>query len=337
MKRHVTILLCLLAAACAGIPGDKGERPGWIDGQSEKYPPASYLTGQGSATTAQDASDRARSELAKQFEVAVRERSQQSQQFSSRQNGGDSEQSLEQKISRQLITSTSQSLQGVQIAEQWRDEATNLHHALAVLSRNRARHQFEQEIGALDEQSRQWLRRAEAESVPLRRAAYVQQAIAAQQRRAAVQSSLQVVDTSGRGQPPRISLPELERSRDALLNRITLQPGASGEMAADLAEFLGAAGAGAGFRIADAGEADYRLLARTLLDPVIEENGWYWLRGTLQLGLVDDGGNEIGVRRWELKASSTSVERTRQRLLDDMNTLLEDELRETLLGFAVQP
>ena len=336
MKRYATILLCLFAAACASTPDDGG-RPDWIDGQSGQYPQALYLSGQGSALTPQDAKDRARSELAKQFEVAVRERGQQSQTFSSQQAGGESIQTLDQKISRRLLTSTSKSLQGVQIAEQWRDAVNDQHYALAVLSRGRARFQFEQEISALDDQSQRWLRQAEGENTPLKRAGFVQQAIAAQQQRIVVQSSLQVVDASGRGKPPVMSLAELERSRDTLLNRITLLPSASGALAPDLTNLLSAASAGAGFKIGNSGETDYRLLLEAQLDPVIEQSGWYWMRGTLQLNLVDNAGNDIGVKRWELKASSTSVERTQQRLLSDTDALLKDELRETVLGFAVKP
>ncbi len=336
MKRYATILLCLFATACASTPDD-GVRPDWIDGQSGQYPQALYLSGQGSALTPQDAKDRARSELAKQFEVAVRERGQQSQTFSSQQADGESIQTLDQKISRRLLTSTSKSLQGVQIVEQWRDAANDQHYALAVLSRGRARFQFEQEISALDDQSQQWLRRAEGENTPLKRAGLVQQAIAAQQQRIVVQSSLQVVDNSGRGKPPVMSLAELERSRDALLNRITLLPSASGALAPELTELLSAASAGAGFKIGNSAEADYRLMLEAQLDPVIEQSGWYWMRGTLQLNLVDNAGNDIGVERWELKASSTSVERTQQRLLSDIDALLKDELRETVLGFAVKP
>jgi hypothetical protein len=337
MKRYATMLLCLFAAACASTPDNESGRPDWIDGQSKQYPSALYLSGQGSALSAQDARDRARGELAKQFEVAVREHSQQSQTFSSQQSGVESMQSLNQKISRQLLTYTSQSLQGVQIVELWQDEANNQHHALAVLSRNRARHQFEQEIRALDDQSQQWLRQAEVENTLLKRAAFVQQAIAAQQQRGVVQSSLQVVDAIGRGKPPVMSLAELERSRDALLNRITLLPTASGEMAPDLTNLLSAASASAGFKVTNSTQADYRLNVRALLDPVIEQSGWYWIRGTLQLNLVDNDGNDIGVKRWPLKASSTTVERAQQRLLSDVDALLKDEFRETLLGFAVWP
>ncbi|HEY5739919.1 MAG TPA: LPP20 family lipoprotein [Gammaproteobacteria bacterium] len=337
MKRHATLLLCLLAAACASTPGGDGARPDWIDGQSSEYPQALFLSGQGSALTPQDAKDRARSELAKQFEVAVRERSQQAQTFSSQQTGDESVQSLEQRVSRQLLTSTAKSLQGVQIAEQWHDQSSGQYHALAVLSRSRARLQFEQEIAALDDRSRQWLRRAENEDMLLKRAGCVQQAIAAQQQRSVVQSSLQVVDASGRGQPSVISLAELERSRDTLLSRITLQPSASGAMASELSNLLSAATASAGFKVTDSTRGDYRLLAQALLDPVIEQDGWYWIRGTLQLKLVNDAGNDIGVKRWELKASSTNVERARQRFLSDTDALLKDELRQVLLGFAVKP
>ena len=109
----------------------------------------------------------------------------------------------------------------------------------------------------------------------------MQQAIAAQQQRIVVQSSLQVVDTSGRGKPSVMSLAELEQSRDALVNKITLQPSASGAMAPDLTTLLSAASAGAGFKVGNATDADYRLLLRAQLDPVIEQSGWYWIRGTL--------------------------------------------------------
>lgn len=337
MKRYVTIFFCLLAVGCASTPGGEGGRPDWIDGQSSQYPPAMYLSGQGSALTAQDAKDRARSELAKQFEVAVRERGQQSQTFSSQQAGDEGTQSFEQKVSRSLLTSTSKSLRGVQIVEQWHDEANDRHHALAVLSRGRARLQFEQEIGALDAQSRQYLLQAEKQSLPLERAGLVQRAIDAQRQRIVLQSSLRVVDSSGRGQPPTLSLAELERSRDTLLDAITLQPSASGDLGPDLYNLLSAACAGAGFRLAGSGPSDYRLQLQAQLDPVIEQDGWYWIRGTLQLSLVDAAGNDVGVERWELKASSTTVERTRQRLLSNTADRLNGELRQTLLGFAVGP
>lgn len=338
MKSNVAIfaVLTLLITACSFTPDNSDSPPDWVNGQSKKYASALYLSGQGSAPSLNDAKDRARSDLAKQFEVAIKEHGQQSQVFTSEQANGETMRSLDQRITRQLLTYTSRTLQGVEIVEQWQDQSRDMYYALAVLSRNKARQQFEQNIRTLDQQSSQRLLQAEAETSQLRRASLVQQAIDSQQQRIVVQSSLQVVDLSGRGKPPTLSLSELIRSRDALLQDISIQPAANGDMATELAKSLSGAIAGAGFSIENTNRADYRLTVRTLLDPVFEDNGWYWLRGTLEINLIDDAGNDVGVQRWPLKVSSTNIKRSQQRLLSAVDKLLKSELRDVLLGFAVK-
>jgi len=337
IKIVILSLLFLFISACSFTNNNTDTPPDWINGQSKKYARALYLTGQGIALTVADAKDRARSDLAKQFEVAIREQSLQSQTFTSEQVEGESIQALDQKISRQLLTSTRRSLQAVEIAEQWHDPDHDMNYALAVLSRNKARHQFEQQLRTLDQQARQRLQQAEAESALLIRAALVQQAINSQQQRIVVQSSLQVVDLSGRGNPPELSMAELIRSRDSLLKQISIQPAASGSKGIELLKILSGAIAGAGFSVASSGNTNYQLKIQTLLDPAIEQDGLYWLRGTMQITLIDSSGNNVGVQRWPLKVSSIDLNRARQRLLSKVDQLLKDELREVLLAFAVKP
>lgn len=338
MKSNVAILslLSLIITACSFTANNPDSPPDWVNGQSKKYASSLYLSGQGSGQTRNDARDRARSDLAKQFEVAVKERSQQSQIFTSEQVDGETRQSLNQKISRQLLSYTSRSLKGVEIADQWQNPKNGMYYALAVLSRNKSRQQFEQELQSLDQHSRQRLLQAEAESSLLTRAALIQQAISSQQQRLVVQSSLQVVDLSGRGNPPSLSIGELIRSRDTLLKKIHIQPAATGDMSNELVKILSGATAGAGFAVANTNNVDYRLKVQTLLDPVLEQDGWYWLRGTMQIDLIDTDGNNIGVKRWPLKMSSTNIKRTQQRLLTDVDHLLKKELRDVLLGFAMK-
>jgi len=341
MKVNVILLslLYLVITACS-FTTDKSDPDSprdWVNGQRKEFAHALYLSGQGSALTRDDAKDRARSDLAKQFEVALKEHGQQSQTYMSKLVNGETVQSLSQKVSRQLLSYTSRTLQGVEIVDQWYDKNRGLYHALAVLSRNRAQHQFRQELQTLDQQSQQRLRQADAETSPLIKAALVHQAIDAQKQRRIVQSSLQVVDFSGRGQPASLSLPELIRSRDTLLKDIDIIPAATGEMSSELVKILSGASAGAGFSIAKTNNADYWLRVQTLLDPVFEQNGWYWLRGTLQINLSDASGSDVGVQRWPLKASSINIERTQQRLLSEVDKLLKNELRNVLLGFALKP
>jgi len=338
MKINIAIVLflSLLITACSFTSDDADAQPDWVNGQSKKYVSSLYLSGQGSALTSNDARDRARSDLAKQFEVALKERGQQSQTFTSEQANGETLKSLNQKISRQLLTYTSRTLQGVEIADQWYDAKRGTHYALAILSRNKTRQRLEQALQTLDQHSQQRLSQAEAEPALLTRAALVQLAINSQQQRVVVQSSLQVVDPSGFGKPAKLSLAELVRSRDALLKKVRVQPLASGDASIALVKVLSAAAAGAGLSI-DNTNFDYQLKIKTLLDPVLEQDGWFWLRGTMEINLIDTAGNNIGVQRWPLKVSSVSVERTQQKLLSETDKLLKEHLRDVLLGFVVKP
>jgi len=103
-----------------------------------------------------------------------------------------------------------------------------------------------------------------------------------------------------------------------------------------LQQQLGSAASAAGFFMHEEAP-DYTLTITTKLDPPIIQQGWYWLRGALELNLKDSAGKDAGVKRWPLKATSTTMEQTRQRLLNDTNTILSQELRSTVLGFSLAP
>ncbi|MBI3771753.1 MAG: LPP20 family lipoprotein [Gammaproteobacteria bacterium] len=335
-RLFAVIVMGATLTACSGMP-DRDTAPDWINGVSVKYPNDRYLTGRGTAPAVTDAQDRARADLAKQFEVAIQEQAQQSQHFEQTTQGDLITQSLEQQVSRSLLAHTSRSLQGVEIAELWHDAARNQEHALAVLQRDKARRQFEQEIAALDDSANHHLEQANVESQPLYKAARVQQAIEAQQNRIAVQASLRVADPSGQGIPPRLSLAELVRTRDALLSKVTIATSTTDNSIVELPKILGGATAAAGFTVSDADKADYRLTAAAKLDPPLRESGWNWQRGTVEVNLLDKNGKSLGVQRWPFKVSSTTEERARQRLTDTINETLQRELRATLLSFAPAP
>lgn len=335
-RLFAVIAMVVMLSACSTTP-DHDTAPDWISGVSAKYPNERYLSGRGTAPTVTDAQDRARADLAKQFEVAIQEQAQQSQHFEQSTKGEVTTQSLEQQVSRSLLAHTSRSLQGVEIAELWHDAARNQEHALAVLERNKARRQFEQEIAALDDSAAQYLKHADVESQPLYKAARVQQAIEAQQNRIAVQASLRVADPSGQGMPPRLSLAELVRTRDALLAKVAIATSTSDDSIIELPKILSGATAAAGFTVNDVDKADYRLNATAKLDPPLRESGWIWQRGTIEINLLDKNGKSLGVQRWPFKVSSTTEERARQRLTDAINETLQRELRAALLSFAPAP
>ncbi len=332
--QHLLLSIIVLVSGCASTAKTPVDQPDWIDDVSKHYPPQLYLSGQGMADNLDDAKDRARADLAKQFEVAVHARSLQTQQYSKQQTGEESVEELKQSVSRQLITQTTRTVQGIEIADTWHNDSKHTYHALATLSRSKARLQFEQQIDTLDEQTRQKLKQADTETDELRKTAVVQQAIDTQLQRASAQSALQVVSASGRGKPATISLAELVRTRDSLIADISLVPETEGQLSQQLQAILSGNAATAGFSISDVSQADYTLLAETKLDPPLKQNGWIWLRGTLELRLRDNDNNDIGIQRWPLKSASLTAEQTEQRLLNDIDKILKSELRNTVLGFA---
>ena len=250
----------VLVSACASTGKQAGDLPDWVDGQSKQHPKALYLTGVGIADNLDDAKDRARADLAKQFEVAVQEQSQQQQEYTKQQQGEESAESLRQSVTRQLITRTTRTVQGIEIANTWRDNNTHKHYVLAALSRNKAKQQYEQQIHVIDEQSKQKLRQAEDETDALRKAAQVNDAIELQLQRMSVQSALQVVDPTGYGKPGNIPLGELMRTRDALINKINIEPISHGQLADKLIPVISGNTANAGFNITESAQAKYKLL-----------------------------------------------------------------------------
>lgn len=331
--KKITLLcsLLLLMTACAGTTKNHITTPDWVTGESKHHPKSLYLTGQGMGISQHDAKDRARADLAKQFQVAVQERSQQSQQFQSQTQGGETSRTLEQKISRNLMTFTSQSLEGIEIAQQWHDKEQNQYHALAVLSRNKAKQQFSQQVSTLDKEIQQHLAQAKRETQNLYKAGAAHKTLDKQVKRMALQRSLQVVDQSGRGIPSPVTLTALKQIRNEFLGRIKLSTQASNK---ELTRILKSETTKAGFQVLDDNSGDYTLVLSSNLDPMFVENDWHWLRGTLELRLEESDGNTVGVQRWPLKVSATTEQRARQRMVDSIQQTLANDLLEKILGFT---
>ncbi|HID48226.1 MAG TPA: hypothetical protein EYP40_01195 [Chromatiales bacterium] len=115
------VLLALLAA-CTG-PGDT--QPDWIDGVSKAYPAQSHLLGRGQSETRAIAQDRARADLAKVFEVRIREQSTDTVAFESKTDAeGQPTGQLATSARREVQTRTQQIIQGIRIGDLWRDPAT---------------------------------------------------------------------------------------------------------------------------------------------------------------------------------------------------------------------
>lgn len=330
----IIIMLITGLTACSTVGRKSTDRPDWVSGNARQYPANLYLTGKGSSTTLNAASDRARAEIAKIFEVEIAEASVDRQQFERKTTAGKPDEVKQDlSVTRQIETRSERLLRGVEIADTWQDNENGIFYALAVLKRQPAARLLRAEIRQHDERTRRDIATAATESDLLKKIAAASRAVDEQQQRATLQRSLQIL-VPGNDAAPRWALGQLQADRDALLQRVTLVPHVSGEFRPDLQPLVEAAIARAGFSIRPDAQQVYRLDVGLDLDEPLLKDRWYWLRGTLEVRLLEGEESVRGVRRWPVKASAQNRDVIYRRLLDQVNTILLDELRATVFGFA---
>lgn len=328
--KKAALVLTLLLAGCAG--GARETVPEWVDGRSEKYSEARYLTGQGQASSAALARDRARAELAKVFVTRVSERAEDVASAEVITEGDNTQQRSETRVDRSVHTETQRVLEGVRIAETWRDPE-GVYHALAVLDRLTESERLRTRIDGLDDAVEQAVARARSSEHLLARIGAAAQAVAAQQERDALQRDLRVIDPTGIGVPARYDDARLRADFAEIAARLRLAVEIETDPIGNLASVMQGAVRYAGFVNAAPGEADYRLVSSLEIDTSVAD-GWQWVTGTLELRMIDKAGQVLGTQRWPVKASAQQAATARHRAISEVDRQLRDKLRETVIGFA---
>jgi hypothetical protein len=317
----------LLLCACSHTPRPNA-KPDWVDGQSADYPAARYLTGRGEAASEAVARDRARADLAKSFSVKINARSKDVAAYA-KDAGQPASNKLD--VSRHVTTSTDALVRGARIAATWRDPATRIYHAFAVLSRPETAAALRQRIARLDAETGSRLKQARAANDLLDKIAASDKAVTAQTKRARLQRQLRVVAITGRGSVPSWNLGRLQADRAELLSRLAISAAATGRNAAAVKEALAGALANAGFTVRR--DAPYSMTASLDYHALGKRNGWYWMTGTLSIALRGRNGAR-GTRQWPLKASATDPVLARQRLMKKVAEHFNRHIRDATLHFA---
>jgi len=336
--KHVKLILSVMLLthllACSSTGSKPGSEPDWVSGNSSKYSNQRYLLGRGQADDTATAEDRARADLAKIFVVNVNVADIDKQKFSSSTAGEQSTSEFTSEVSRTIVTSTDKMLKGVQIADIWKDETSKTVHALAALPRQQASQAIREEISRLDSLTRLSIEAAANAQDPLDKIAYARRAVIAQQERLGHQQALQIIDTSGRGDPSEYDVAKLITDYEKLLPRVRIRPVMLGENEGIVASALPAALSSAGFTVTDNGEADYIMEVTLKLADTFQKEGWYWGRGVLLMNLRDQQNTVLGQKEWPIKASAREQSEVMIRVERKADDILHKELLSTMVGFT---
>lgn len=328
------VLSCLFLSGCLQSTAlISADQPDWISGGSSSYPNSQFVVANGSASSAEQAKNRALANLTKVFELHIRESSTTKQEVESFKQGGEEAVSTSQSLSRRINIRTNKIIDGARVAEQWQNSEDLTHYALAVLDRRQAGNNIRSEVNRLDEETSFDLNSADTKQDPLQRVAAYQRVMVLQGERDALQKMLKVLDLSGRGAESQWNRAELRERLENSLNALMMSPAILSDAVGGLDKLLKGAMAKAGFpEVTRPG--DYILSAGLDTQPPIKSQDWYWLRGTLTLRLTTADGRVQGNQTWSLKVSASQMEQLDQRMKSAVEKKLNDELKTSLLEFA---
>jgi hypothetical protein len=334
-SNYTLAIICLLLAGCtqSSVRLDADGQPDWIHGRPSDYPDSSYLSATGSASKVEMAKDRALANLAKIFELQVREDSTTTQDVQTHKSDGIESVQASARIASTVNVYTSKLINGARIAEQWQHPADLTHYALAVLDRAQAGNNVRGEIDRLDREIAFTMTNAETQANELKKVAALQSAIVMQAERNTLQKTLKILDLEGRGKPSSWNLAGMKAQQLRSLQALNMRAIVLGDSVGELDELIQGAMATAGFQSVS-GEQAYTLSASMETQEALRKQGWYWLRGTLKLRLVDPEGVVLGNKSWPLKVSSQQQNQLYQRMQDEIDKKLKSELKSTILGFA---
>ncbi len=317
MKINITatFVLGFILTACSS-------KPGWLDKPTEQYPQQRYLSAVGEANDRSTAADRALANLAKIFEVAIRDRSL---DFSQAQVSGDQSGRAVNNIqtaSRYVTTEARQVLEGAQLVESWQAEDGKT-YALAVLEKAPAERRFRDGVRNADRQIEDRVNYASQQAPnPVAALAALEQARKIENQRSNLNRNLSVISGKGiKGYYDQASLEKL--LRNAL---VTLHFHAEAD-SPQLQQSLESAIVTLGITLEK--NAPYLLMGSMDTEPVQLKQGWYWLRGSTELSLIYQG-EALAKKRWPLKVSATDKGMVEQRAKDKLSEQMTTYLYELI-------
>jgi len=294
------------------------------------------MTATGSAASAEQAKARALSNLAKIFEVHIREVSTTSQDIKTRTTEGVETVEHSVSIASRVNLKTDKMVQGARIAAQWQSIADRTYYALAVLDRSHAGNNIREEMNRLDEETRHVLKLHESRKNALLKIADLDRAYELQQNRRALQQTLKIIDIQGKGAVAQWNLTELSEQRQQALRALPLKTGVKQDDIGGLAAMMQGAVSAVGFSSnQQQNPHSYQLVASLQAQPVIKHDGWYWLRATLKVELIaKDGIRVIGYQAWPLKVSASDNAQLISRMQKAVDSKLKRQLLLTILEFV---
>jgi hypothetical protein len=318
--RLVSLFLsCFFIISCASTPNEK-DRPEWIDNAKATYSDSDYLTAVGQASKRDRAGKNAKANLAEIFYVNVRAETNTLTEATKEESALGVTMESSTYLQRSILTETDQAMSGVKISDSWLSPSGD-YYALAVLEKRKAAMSLNESIMELDDSTADLIDFS-IKTAPNSIVSINALRAARDEQMARHMANLQLKQVSVSGVPTEISTKKIEKLIANKLATLQVSVDINSEkhtksVQSGLSQL--------GVNVVDSSNivvsADIDITEPTLI------KGWYWLRGSYELSISEDG-KVISRKRWPVKVSSKQQEMLNSRLQDSVNEKLTQYLSE---------
>jgi len=312
VKLIVSLLMTTLLFSCASTSDNNSEeRPSWIDNAKITYPDNTYLTAVGESSNRTRAGKNAVANLVEIFSVDVQSETKVLTEATKKESalGVSSESST--NLQRDIQTKTDQAIQGIEIKETWLSPEGD-YYALAVLGKRSASQNLTEGILEMDEQSQNFIKYSN-NTAPNSILAINALRSARDLQITRKMSDLQLKYISGAGIPNDTSTYDIENLITHKLAALSFSVEGDNKRETKLLE---SAVSKLGVQVVE--ESPLQLSAYLDMGEASYINNWYWLRGSYELTLSENG-QVISRKRWPLKVSAKEEALLEPRLQDKLN------------------
>lgn len=317
------ILLSFLISACAGPTLQqqaRAERPDWIDHAQETYPSNDYLTAVGQASDRTIAGKNAIANLVEIFSVRVRAETITLTEAMKQESALGVTMESSTTLQRNIETESDQAIEGVEIKQTWLSP-TGEYYALAVLQRRSAAQNLTESIMALDTETAELIDYC-INTAPNSILAVNALRSARDQQMTRKMANLQLKYISGSGIPEDISSQKIEQ--------LIRQKLASLEISVDADKQRQQKSLEAGLSklgVKVVAQSSLQISADIDVTDPDFINDWYWLRGSYEL-MLSENGQAISRKRWPIKVSAKQMDLLMPRLQDKLNANMTNYLQQ---------
>ncbi len=314
--------IILLIVALLGACSSAEQQPQWVDNPAAGHPPEQFLSAIGEADNRETAASRARANLAQIFQVAIKDSQQDFSQAIVASSGGQQATDNQLRVARFVNTDAQQVLEGTDIISYW-ESAEGKVFSLAVLEKTTASRRFRENIRNADRKTNELIAYASDQAPnPVAALRALEEARVTQVERNNSNRNLAI--TAGKGISARYSAEDIAALiRNALS---TLQFAIRADDQLTQSELENAA---ASLGIQSVANSSYQLSSKMDKEPLQQKQGWWWIRGSLELEL-SQSNDTLAKQRWPIKQSSMEVGMAQQRLRDAINKKLPGYLYQML-------